>query len=114
MNELAEFFSALADEVKKADALIERPINHTFSNEDEAFAYYRHLAALQPGDTVAYTTTHGEKRGVFLKFNDRGMLIIFGWEDDKHTATALSPLCIDFSYDPDDIDDDELEEFSRT
>lgn len=113
-NPFAEMLTDLANEIREKAKQEVRPVNQVFHTQDEAFTYYRRLAALKPGDTVNYQTTHGKKCGIFMKMTDHCMPIVFGWEDGKHTGTAISPTCVILEDETYDVDDDDIQEFPRT
>lgn len=113
MDPFTELLSVIRDEIKKNEAKTGRPINHSFCCEQDAFAYFRSVAKLQPGSHLEYLTSHGRKHGIFLMFNDHGMPIVFGWENGSFTSCAISPMCLVLECE-DDMEDDELSEFHRT
>lgn len=123
MPDLSDLFSALAESAKKDEASRDKPVNATFKSKEEAFAYYRKVASLQPGDIVRYNTTKGIHEGIFIKFDDNVMPSVFGWEDNNYSCKGLSPLCLLFDDMPSaqvqpvneaEDDDCELENFPRT
>lgn len=114
MDPFVEILSALTEQIKKNEAEARKPVNHTFHSEEEAFAYYRRLASLKPGDLVTYNTTHGQQRGIYFKLTEHAQPVVFGWENGNHTATGLSPLCIVFTDEIYDVDESDIEEFHRT
>lgn len=112
-NPFAELLNDLAKEIRENEAKRERPVNLEFHSQEEAFTYYRRLASLQPGETLKYKTTHGEKTGIFVKFTDAGMPMVFGCDDGKYLGIAISPMCVIFDEEIYD-DDGDIEEFHRT
>ena len=123
MPDLSELFSALAESAKGCEETREKPVNATFKSKDEAFAFYRKVAGLTPGDFVRYNTTKGIREGIFIKFDDNVCPAIFGWEDNSYTCKGISPLCLLFDDMPSaqaqpvneaEDDDCELENFPRT
>lgn len=122
MPDLSDLFSALAESAKECEENRAKPVNATFKSKEEAFAYYRKVAGLKPGDLVRYNTTKGIREAIFIKFDDKVMPSVFGWEDNDYTCKGISPLCLLFDDMPsaqaqpdDDSEDDcELENFPRT
>ena len=122
MPDLFELFSALAESAKECEETREKPVSATFKHKDEAFAFYRKVAGLKPGDFVRYKTTKGILEGIFIKFDDKVYPSIFGWEDNRYICKCISPLCLLFDDMPsaqvqpvNEVEDDcELENFPRT
>lgn len=122
MSDLSKLFSALAESAKNVEDSRAKPVNATFKSKEEAFAYYRKVAGLKPGDLVRYNTTKGISEGIFIKFDDNISPAIYDWEDNRFTCKGISPLCFLFDDmtaeqaqpDDDSEDDCELENFPRT
>ena len=114
VNPFAEMLNEIINEIRENDAQRERPVNVEFHTQEEAFTYYRRLAALRPGDTVAYKTTQGEKQGIFIQFTDECRLLIFSWEGGKSYGQEISPTSLILDDENYDVDEDDIEEFHRT
>lgn len=97
---MSEMFADLAKVMEKHEGTSTRPVNTTFTCEEDSLHYLSRVAQLQPGTIVTWREEKdGEeyvRRGVLIKVAENGRPQVFSVEEGHIVSSSLTPLCLVF------------------
>lgn len=100
MPELSDMFAELAGKLKEHEGTPTRPVNTTFTCEEDSLHFLSRVAQLQPGTIVTWREEKdGEeyvRRGVLIKVAETGRPQVFRFEEGHIVSSSLTPLCLVF------------------